>query len=455
MARVGSTPPQIQRMRAATQTPHNGVYRRRAQGFIGRLKSTPIPILVWALWLVSFFIPGLASAVGSQRWAITGALGLIGLWQLVNGGWAWNGKVVHSCGLLVLLTAASSIYSQLPTYSMFRSAAFGAMIVFSVTTTSVAIRDPQKLIAVCATIFVALLVVATGIAFTGAVSGATLSTEGGVRFVAGNLKATGAASIIASTSPFILWGIRHLHPKWRSLLFGLLCYLLFLLLATRGRGGIGTALVVLPFYVGVLRGKRLAGGVLVCLISVAVFGMALNYSPALRQLLRLDAEDITTGRVDRWETLYDKAMDKPLLGYGFGTSRYHHLESIDFDWTFRNNRYEQKIAHNEHLAVFYELGAMGLIAYWSILFLGLLSGYRLSQMPPSSIRDLLLAVFFSWTCSVINTVSHDMNLTAGSPNAYMFWIQLALVTGGGRWMMVQARRGGRRTLKESALGTTH
>jgi O-antigen ligase len=100
----------------------------------------------------------------------------------------------------------------------------------------------------------------------------------------------------------------------------------------------------------------------VSLALVAIYVLVIGVTPAFERFANL-ATDLETGRLPIWKAAASMAMEKPLLGHGWGTFD-SLIEGYKPSPTGLNTRY----AHNDYLQVLVESGCVGLALVGWLLF---------------------------------------------------------------------------------------
>jgi len=396
---------------------------------------------------MAFYTPGLTGAALQARWPIGVLLGVAGIFAAVSRPIAIGKPIVTWTGLFTVLALFSCTYSFMLEYSVLRTGALLLLFGFSVGATRSAATNVDGLrrifFLMAATMFFGTAIIA--------VNGAGLEVdfqEQNSRFQGtDSLRATGSAGLIAATVPILLWWHRYSTKRWKSAIVLYIVYLAILMVATKARSGIGMALVTWPMAYFALRSRKISKGWLAALIVLILAGVLVQGSESVRYAMRLEGRlDVSTGRFDRWKLAMEKWQERPAIGYGFGTSRYHHVASSAAKWNVETNREDQRVTHNEHVSVLYELGIVGLLVYWGCLYAILRAGYQSIQLSQKGFgRDMLVVVFISWLANAMNTIAHDANLTIGHPAAYLFWMQGTFVVCGAALLRQQERNMSRMT----------
>ena len=91
---------------------------------IPRLKKLGIlvPLLLSAVWIVGFYVPGVSRVFYETRWPASILLGLLAIFRLFGGVRGSKNSVVALTLALLGLCFVSSLYSFMPVYTTLRSA---------------------------------------------------------------------------------------------------------------------------------------------------------------------------------------------------------------------------------------------------------------------------------------------------------------------------------------------
>jgi O-antigen ligase len=377
--------------------------------------------MCWALFAI-WSVPGLLEL----RWPIAGLTGLwgIGAWLHTRPG---SQPVMRWTIALLVLCFFSCVYSLVIDYTILR--AFGLMLLmfFALCGVSGLVQGPSALFFVMRS-FVVLAITGSVYILSG-YQNFESDLDPGVRFAVEGMKATGTATFSLMFTIFLVYQVKASRsPVARIVLTIVIIGLLVGMVSTRTRGTLVTACIVLPFLFVSLSGTRILNRVFVCYLGLAIaMPIALSISGKQEEVLvflRLGSpEEIMRTRVEgRWDVALPKAMERPVLGRGFGSSRYFTIPDErlrDLDRTM-NDKFQ--LTHNQFLCVFYELGIVGLAVFLVIILINLRQGYLIFTMHPSPHRDALLCLFAFYAQQVIGMNFHDGKLSVGSPSSYWFWI---------------------------------
>jgi O-antigen ligase len=172
--------------------------------------------------------------------------------------------------------------------------------------------------------------------------------------------------------------------KWRLiLLITIIAGILGVILST-SRGGlagfIGMTLVWLIYFSKVkkLNLKFVLIGSLLIIVS---FGISLSLSPMMKAKFIQDKANIMSlgRRTEIWSPLIAAAMQRPLLGWGYGSKLFK------IDLPFKNTPYKKapfrrdpafRNPHNPFLRIFFHQGILGVILYVALLIVATLTFWK-------------------------------------------------------------------------------
>ncbi len=401
-----------------------------------------LPLYFWGVYCVVAQMSIFGFRPISLRWGMFALLALLGLhWYSIRNRYHADLMLVLPV-VFIVLTFLSAMYSQVPTYTMFRSGALLMIFAFIFLGVRSLIDSPESIYNVGVCILATMIFSCIIIAVVGLQQNVHLST-GAYRFQ-GHAKATGVSHAIAASVPLLFYLRKYpgKFPRW--VLLGFTLFLFYILLATRSRFGIGAAILILPAsYSALFHRARLRGIITGSLVGFVLMTIVWQYLPQeeARDLLRLQSvEKVLQTRVeDRWDIMWKRALERPFFGWGYGSVRYYYTTD-EVNWVFGGGRQEQIMAHNQHLALFYDLGIFGVSMFWLFLIAVFRQGVRVIQLPSGPLRDLLVCVFFSCGVNAMNTMSHDGLLTIGNVSASWFWIKGLLVYYGYPILRANAQR---------------
>ena len=416
--------------------------------------SLPRPgvMLFPSLWILGFYTPLISQYFYQTRWPVSIALGAAAVIFLIHGKAPFRDRTINlAMSLLIVLLFTSTIYSFMPTYTILRSVSAAILVASSYMIGIALVRsvdDVPRLFSVLFWLHVFFLII---IAMSAATSGFAFASG---RFQGNeHLKATGTGGVLVSSGIFLLWYMRQASDGVKSLVtFALFVLITVALVSTRSRVPLASALILWPIAWSVCGGKSLGRGVALLLLTLCGIGLTILFFPETVSFLRLDTEELeqagygfSTGRFERWETLFHHGMDRPFIGHGFGTSRYLNfylltggLGTIEWSQEINNTLY-QTLAHNQHVQMFFEVGVLGLALFWVVLLDLFFCGVRLTLYYSGPYAILLKVIFLSCCYNLIDSWSHDGLLSSGNPGSYVFWFKVGVVVAGYRCMRLLER----------------
>ena len=280
---------------------------------------------------IDFMPQGLneAASLNAQtglKLALWASMGLVGMARLPQLQPLLRDRAILSIGMFALIAIASTLWSPTPVYSAAGSIGFLTALLFAC---AVAAELPEdrlyRTVVGSFVIYVALNMVAAialpDIAWLPNYGDSGSSRLQGVSSHP-NILGKEMATFICLCLPLAL-----VRGQRRAAFF--LTSLAFLIIvATQSRTSMGATLLCLslPFLLRPEVAKRLTALVLV-VAGLALLAIAMGFVPDLRSILdgasrTSDASEILTltGRTELWGFVWDKILEVPLLGHGFGSA---------------------------------------------------------------------------------------------------------------------------------------
>ena len=407
-----------------------------ASGPFWRRDKEHLPLHFWAIYCG--FGPATAFGVEplAYRWVMGLAIGGVGVWWYVRRH-PWTIDTMMAMPLLMIAWAlSSSIYSDLPEYSIARAVALLPMYATAFLGVRTLLRQDRGvenvanslLTLVWMSLAVSIAYWITGIDNVGTSQEYRASDD--YRFH-GHWKATGMAHLLASALPFLCLPLTRSAGWRRYALLAFSAFIIYLLLITRSRAGLLGAVAVLPIgYFAILRGMqivRITVSTLTAALAAIILWQAFATEKAYRFLRIEDATSMLSSRVDgRWDIIWRGALESPWVGHGYGTVRYVNQSGAK-SWHLSASTADHVHTHNEYLSLFYDLGVVPALAFAAFMAVIAVRGVKLLRYPASRIRNLLVATFLSWFITAVDTVTHDGLMTIGNPGSTWFWIKSLMI----------------------------
>jgi hypothetical protein len=347
-------------------------------------------------------------------------------------------RVVAALGVLAL---ASTIWSDVPTYTLAMSVSFclGLFVIFGVLWRIA--DDPVVIpsIAHGAIVFsVIVFAVGPALAFVWTdVSGEYVWAERlhlrlGERYNGVFYNPNAAGLLGAMMLPVIVASPREFLGRisWlRVPVFAVTFATIFLSGSRSALIGSAMAVVILAMY-------RYGAGAFftVGLGALAVSALAI-YAPmddadldasAVGHIARTKHLSTLSGRLELWQAGWDKAQDHLILGAGWGMNR-DIGGGVDLDAAVDTGQVAgAKNLHNAHLQLLIDVGFVGVALFWAFCWMVLRAGWRILVAPRSIYNGLALVLFTSALALIADTWVHGAIWSMGSPTTLAFWAVCAL-----------------------------
>ncbi|MBY0588067.1 O-antigen ligase family protein [bacterium] len=375
---------------------------------------------------VSFDIPAIHDAAILARWPILGLMALVGLVPAITHGVVRSTPILWM-GIFLLVAGLSSLWTIDFEYTAMRVFSLILLYIAALIGWASYVRTPRH----ASNVFDVLFLIASLTAVGGFLFRmGDLGGEG--RYVGLHNRATGAGSYAALFLPIIIYQARY---RFRGLPAIFSWMVIFALLGQIVLSGARVALVVsllvcfalwFDFY-----GKR-ALVALILLSVIAPIPIILDQRQAdkveerSRRLIRAESLGTFTGRLDRWKFGIEKWTERPIIGFGFGSSRT--LASIDQPWRFRLEPGEVFNLHSDQVEALLDLGVMGatpFVLFW--ISVGLLA-WKIILRPRDEARQRGIAALGGTVYAFADTFMHGGFLAAGGGVSSFSWMMVAILS---------------------------
>jgi O-antigen ligase len=374
---------------------------------------------------VSFDIPAIHDAAILARWPLLGLMAAAGLMAALTSGLVRSAPILWM-GIFLVVAGLSSLWTLDFEYTILRVISLALLFIAALIGWSAYVKSPIR----AANVFDVLFLIAALTAVGGFIFRmGDLGGEG--RYVGLHNRATGAGSYAALFLPVIIYQARY---RFRGILSLFAWMIVFALLGQIFLSGARVALVVsllvcfalwFDFY-----GKR-ALVALALLLFVAPIPIILDQRQAdkveegSRKIIRAESIGTFTGRLDRWKFGIEKWTERPVIGFGFGSSRT--LASIDQPWRFRLQPGEVFNLHSDQIEALLDLGIVGatpFVLFW--ISVGWL-GWKILVRPRDEARQRGMAALGGAFYTFVDTFMHGGFLAAGGGVASFSWMMIAVL----------------------------
>ena len=252
------------------------------------------------------------------------------------------------------------------------------------------------------------------------------------RFSGMTMNANGNGVFAALFWPVVLAAPREYLGRMAWLRWPALAALLICIVFSGSRTAAGVTLMTTILY-GLYRYRV---GAILATTLVAACGAAILLGTPLEGLegsavdtvvVRSDSLSDFGGRLERWEMGWDVAQESPLIGHGWGAARTLGEQDTAMALELGRVRYASNL-HSAHLSLLVDVGWIGLGLFWLFAAGIVRSGLRILAAPISPENTVSMLFFASTMGLLVDTLVHGGILSAGSPNALLFWFSAALVT---------------------------
>ncbi len=228
--------------------------------------------------------------------------------------------------------------------------------------------------------------------------------------------------------PFVYWRYRTVPTFAGKVAAAILAGMVVTALVLSGSrsGLLGTA-VCMGYILTQIHRSRMVLVVLFVLVPLGtfvLFGETIGRTEIEEsRLVRRESLANLSDRLPLWEQGLALVAERPLLGYGFGMSRFADIGAVDT--TIQQALYYVRGInyHSTHLQAAIEVGIVGLGLFWAYSILMLRYGFRLFFDSDRSALHLTGVVYFGVFLALFgDSFVHGWAFSPGNPNAILFWL---------------------------------
>jgi len=292
--------------------------------------------------------------------------------------------------------------------------------------------DEEDILALCNTLFIVAALMFT-LEMVYQLEGLG-RTYGAGRYAGVFLNPNGMGTAVAFLGPFVFW--KHhssTNPLTRTYCKTIGVMMAIGLISSGSRSGfLGTVMCLGFIACYVYRVKLVVLGFFMTIPLVLLYVVSQQLdepttaSLMQNRLLRLDTLPNLSDRLPMWEEGFELVKVKPIIGYGYGMSKFANIGRADFEMTKAVFRLRGANYHNAHLQLALDLGVVGLVLFWFFLFSVLRRGfniYRSTARDPLHVAGIVFfAAFFAMTG---DSIVHAWAFSPGSSMAIVFFLMAA------------------------------
>ncbi|MGQ9919481.1 MAG: O-antigen ligase family protein [Bryobacteraceae bacterium] len=407
-----------------------------------RVLMDPAALVVMAACL-GLFLSGMRDIGGwffPYRWWFIGAIAVAILSAAARVRWIVYRGEHYFLYAMMAIAALSCVVSPMPEYSFARLATFILMF-FAVFVAGWAwLQDLRNLT------LVVWLLAATAVLGALASVYYLLNEQGLIPTgrVAGAFgKATGTGSFAAASLPLVLWKWQYSRGKWR-LFFGLILGVLAYLLVFSGAraalvGGTAATAVWLWKHYRLLRPAIIGGGFVAAGLAL---GGVLSLDMLPEYIVRKQSLTTFTGRIPRWQVGWDLFLQSPVIGHGYGMTRYIRLSEdgerlqgqlVPGEFNLADLlpgsgrlRLGRMTLHSDHIERLVETGIVGFLPFAGFWFCLMRRVARVFLLPPDASRSLAMALGLYVCYLFLDSFMHGALFAVNAPGATLQWLVIAV-----------------------------
>jgi O-antigen ligase len=409
---------------------------------------------VMAYMIIPMRLPLISNIANKGRWVILGLFCLAGFGYLKRALAArWPGEF-RWIALFTLVSLLACLYSIMPLYSFGRWASLVMLLVAVMGGLCGWLQDRRRLLMLGDALMVVVLIVSLVAAVNGIEEGDPDTPADEVETVTLDQratgafgKATGAGGFAATAIPLLVWALHYSRGRRRWMLAGCLALQLYLLVFSGARAAIvsamfGGMILAYAFYPRYLMLTIVVGAGLTIGLGAMVVADMLP-----RHIVRVESLSNLTGRLDRYQALWHVHLKSPVMGYGYGVSRYmigRDREALDiflkgdtvtnasrrFIHAHESGRDLEIHSHSDHLERLVETGWIGYVPFalfWMAMLWRIPAAVRRVRDPANDLVKCLGVVVIYW---FVDSFLHSAMLAIGNGTTMWMWVLgMAFVAG--------------------------
>jgi O-antigen ligase len=399
-------------------------------------------VFIVCLGLFLADISDLNEYVHPYRWVFVGLLATASLGIVASARHIPQRAEHYSLYALMAVSAVSCIVSPMPDYSIQRLASFVLMFLGVFMGAWFWVQRPEKVYLVAHFL---LLAVALGVGFSvwELLGEESWIPEGRIAGAFG--KATGAGGFAAASLSLALWKRRYARGPWRWVWATILAVLLYLLVFSGARLAILAGLVVCVVWAWK---HATSMRPIVLLGSLAVAGVGISGIVTLDMLpgyiVRKETIPTFTGRIPLWRAGLKMFAESPIIGHGYGMTRYATM--IMNDPALRELASEEQQSrkaaflrravearrpvtmtlHSDQVERLAETGILGYAGFAAVWVFVLRRVYRVLRLRPSERNSLAMALGLNVLFAFFNSFFHGAMFAIGAAGTTVTWLGIVV-----------------------------
>ncbi len=391
-----------------------------AAAIVARARALVLAAAVLSLLAGSSAVPGLSTDVYYIRFLMFGVLATVSYLERPARGVRVLGSFAILLVAIVLLAAASALWSANPELTAARALGLALMIAAVLVAAHRAWQTEERLardIATVASVFGIVLIAGLAVQFAGFDLVALGERFRGVLENPNTIGLVGAVVLPVAVGLAILR--RGLVRTWWLTVATAATVSLFLSQSRNGLVSGGLGLLVLLVLLDLRRRPRGAlPRVAILFFAAAVILVVLSSgvpapAPVQAAISRIEGARTAGGRFAAWSVTLGLARQRPVTGWGFGTT----ADVFGPMTTSIFQEFQGALVHNSYLQALLELGPIGLILLLLVVGTALRHGW-----PSGRDHPLRAAVYAALVAGITSEIAESSLLSAGSVFAFPFWL---------------------------------
>jgi O-antigen ligase len=385
-------------------------------------RGSVLPVAVFVVFLAYGF-QGAGPAIGSLRWLLLVALAGVALLRVWHeGGGMPIRPTLVALGFFTMLAVASTTYSIIPRFSLFKSAIFAIGMLGLVAGIGLQYRHRPD---IWLTILASFNLLVVGFTLVVAPVSSTAYDSGFLQGPFSNPNALG--SVLALTFPAVLWfrqrrlRERRSAVRWTVLSLAVVANVVFVGM-TRSRASLLVLLITLLLYAA-LRSSRPAALLILALVALTLASPLAAQEVVHQAVFKGRGTDVAfTNRAEELRRTLEAAASAPITGYGFGTS----VGDTSWDGSLSSVSATREKT-NAYLGTVEEVGVVGALPLLVAILTALGVGYRWSRSARSTAEDAPSALFLVVAAGALHCNFEAWLTSIGSYEAFIFWSTLGVL----------------------------
>lgn len=374
------------------------------------------------------------------RWWFIAAIGVGLLSAAARAPWIPYRQEHYCLYAFMGVSVISCLVSPMPEYSLARLATFVVMF-FSVFIAGWVWLQNEKNVSVVVSLFVLAGVIGSLVcAYAILEQGALIPTA---RFTGAFGKATGTGSFAAGSLPLILWKREYSRGRWRlfyNFIILVLAYTLFFSGARAALAG-GTAATAVWFWKH-RPNYRVPLGIGGCAIAALFLTGILSLDILPSFIVRKESLNTFTGRIPRWQVGIDLFSKSPVLGHGYGMTRYvrlyedsEHLRGdlvpgtfslMDYLFGGPHGQTARMTLHSDQVERLLETGILGFIPFALFWYFIMSRVVRVMIGPLDIQRSLAIALALNVCYIFLDSFMHGALFALNASGTILSWLLIVL-----------------------------